>query len=451
MKIGFIAMSGVRAQNADLVAAGLTLPGFIERSKVIASLPSLSLLTLAGLTPEHFAVEYREIADLRALPEFPTDYDLVALTSLSAQIRDAYAVADHYRAQGIPVVMGGLHVSSLPDEAKAHCDSVIVGEGEPLWPRVLADFERGALQPFYRQMPHGMFDLRDAPMPRFDLLDPEKYNRITVQTSRGCPHRCEFCASSVLLTPRYKLKPVEKVLAEIHAIKRLWSRPFIEFADDNSFVHVDHYKRLLRALVPEGLRWFTEADVRVAEDDELLGLMRDSGCQQVLIGLESPRGSSLGGLELKADWKHRQRDRYLDAIAKIQSRGITVNGCFILGLDGDGPEVFDEVFEFVQASGLYEVQVTLLTPFPGTPLYERLLAEGRLLQPEAWELCTLFDLNFQPRGMTEAQLRDGFLGLVKRLYTAELTDARRRNFRSQLRAQRRFRPLASREIERLAA
>ena len=123
------------------------------------------------------------------------------------------------------------------------------------------------------QMPPGMFDLRDAPMPRFDLLDPEKYNRITVQTSRGCPHRCEFCASSVLLTPRYKLKPVEKVLGEIHAIKRLWSRPFIEFADDNSFVHVDHYKRLLRALVPEGLRWFTEADVRVAEDDELLSLM----------------------------------------------------------------------------------------------------------------------------------------------------------------------------------
>lgn len=450
MKIGFIAMSGVRAQNAELVAAGLTLPGFIERSKVIASLPSLSLLTLAGLTPERFELEYREIADLRALPELPTDYDLVALTSLSAQIRDAYAVADHYRSRGIPVVMGGLHVSSLPDEAKAHCTSVIVGEGEPLWPRVLADFERNALQSCYRQTPHGMFDLRDAPMPRFDLLDPEKYNRITVQTSRGCPHRCEFCASSVLLTPRYKLKPVEKVLAEIHAIKRLWPRPFIEFADDNSFVHVEHYKRLLRALAPEGLRWFTETDVRVAEDDELLGLMRDSGCQQVLIGLESPRGASLGGLELKADWKRRQRDRYLDAITRIQSRGITVNGCFILGLDGDGPGVFDEVFDFVQVSGLYEVQVTLLTPFPGTPLYERLTTEGRLLRPDAWELCTLFDLNFQPRGMTVGQLRDGFLDLVKRLYTAELTDARRRRFRAQLRASRRAETATDREM-RLAA
>src|SRR5258706_15329716 len=136
MKIGFIAMSGVRAQNPELVAAGLTLPGFIERSKVIASLPSLSLLTLAALTPRKFDVEYREIADLRGLSSLPDDYDLVALTSLSAQIYEAYGVADHYRSLGVPVVMGGLHVSSLPDEALAHCTSVVIGEGEPLWPRV---------------------------------------------------------------------------------------------------------------------------------------------------------------------------------------------------------------------------------------------------------------------------------------------------------------------------
>jgi len=446
MKIGFIAMSGVRAQNADLVAAGLTLPGFIERSKVIASLPSLSLLTLAGLTPERFAVEYREIADLRALPELPTDYDLVALTSLSAQIRDAYAVADHYRAQGIPVVMGGLHVSSLPDEAKAHCDSVIVGEGEPLWPRVLADFERGALQPFYRQMPPGMFDLRDAPMPRFDLLDPEKYNRITVQTSRGCPHRCEFCASSVLLTPRYKLKPVEKVLAEIHAIKRLWSRPFIEFADDNSFVHREHSKELLRELVKENVRWFTETDVRVAEDDELLALLRDSGCQQILIGLESPRRASLGGIELRSNWKAGQQDFYKEAIAKIQSYGITVNGCFILGLDGDTPEVFGDVLQFVRESGLYEVQITFMTAFPGTPLYARLKAEGRVLRDRAWELCTLFDINYQPKHMTVGELQAGFLRLVKTLYSAEETHERRQRFWRGLRVSPNFHPREGKKI-----
>src|SRR5262249_39771599 len=185
MKIGFIAMSGIRAQNQELLQLGLTLPGFVERSKVIASLPSLSLLTLAGLTPKEFDVEYSEILDLKQAGPLPEDYDLVAITSLSAQIYEAYKVADFYRSKNIPVVMGGLHVSSEPAEAKDHCTSVVVGEGEPLWPRVLADFKRGDLHPFYIQSPAGLYNLREAPMPRFDLLDPEKYNRITVQTSRG--------------------------------------------------------------------------------------------------------------------------------------------------------------------------------------------------------------------------------------------------------------------------
>ena len=436
-RIGFIAMSGVRVQNPELIAAGLTLPGFVERSKVIASLPSLSLLTLAGLTPDHFDIEYHEIADLKTLPSLPTHFDLVALTSLSAQIYDAYKVADHYRALGVPVVMGGLHVTSLPEEAREHCASAIVGEGEPLWAQVLADFDRGDLQPFYRSSTPGLFDLNTAPMPRFDLLDPEKYNRITVQTSRGCPHKCEFCASSILLTPRYKLKPVEKVIAEIHAIKRIWAKPFIEFADDNSFVHREHYKALLRELAKENLRWFTEADVRVAEDDELLGLMRDAGCQQVLIGLESPRRASLEGVETNSNWKVRQHDKYAAAIGRIQSRGITVNGCFILGLDGDTSEVFDDVFDFVCESGLYEVQTTFLTAFPGTPLYRRLKAEGRILRDRAWDLCTLFDINYRPQNMTVAELQSGFMGLVKRLYSEEETSARRLGFKGRLKASRR--------------
>lgn len=434
MKIGFIAMSGIRAQNQELLELGLTLPGFVERSKVIASLPSLSLLTLAGMTPSKFDLEYREIADLKTQPDLPDHYDLVAITSLSAQIGEAYKVADVYRQRGIPVVMGGLHVTSLPHEAKEYCTSVVVGEGEPLWPMVLADFEAGCLKPFYASSSPGGFDLRDAPLPRFDLLAPDKYNRITVQTSRGCPHKCEFCASSILLTPQYKLKPVEKVMAEIRAIKRIWPRPFIEFADDNSFVHRPHYKQLLRELAKEKVRWFTEADLSVAQDDELLGLMRDSGCQQILIGLESPRSASLDGLELKANWKLRQQERYLAAIARIQSFGITVNGCFILGLDHDTPEVFDEVFRFVKVSGLYEVQVTFLTPFPGTPLYRRLKAEGRLIRERAWELCTLFDINILPKQMSVTELQEGFLGLVKRLYSEEETSARRRRFKNRLKA-----------------
>jgi radical SAM superfamily enzyme YgiQ (UPF0313 family) len=430
-RIGLIAMSGVRAHNAELTALGLTLPGFVDRNKIIASLPSLGLLTLAGLTPESYDLSYHEIADLKKLPEMPLDFDLVAISTFTAQFYEACAVADFYIQQQIPVVMGGITVSSIFEQAKEHCSSVVIGEGERSWAKLLADFERGSLQPFYR--PRGEFDLSEAPMPRFDLLDPNKYNRLTVQTSRGCPHRCEFCASSILLTPRYKVKPVEKVIDEIHEIKKLWARPFIEFADDNSFVYRKHYKKLLRALVGEKLRWFTEADVRVAEDPELLGLMRDSGCQQVLIGLESPRRSSLSGVELKSDWKLRQQDRYKEAIARIQSYGITVNGCFILGLDGDSPEVFEDVLQFVRESGLYEVQVTFMTAFPGTPLYQRLKREGRILRDQAWELCTLFDINFLPKNMSVAQLQAGFLLLVKQLYSEEETRTRRLTFKRRLR------------------
>ena len=431
-RIGLIAMSGVRAHNEELTALGLTLPGFVDRNRIIASLPSLGLLTLAGLTPDQFLIEYHEIADVRRASALPDHFDLVAISTFTAQLKEAYQLAETYRARGIPVVLGGIPVSSLPQEAGEHCTSVVVGEGEPLWPEVLRDFERGALKPLYMRTSPGQFDLAEAPMPRFDLLDPARYNRLTVQTSRGCPHRCEFCAGSILLTPRYKVKPVAKVIAEIRAIKSIWPRPFIEFADDNSFVHRDHYKQLLRELAPERIRWFTETDVRVAEDAELLALMRDSGCQQVLIGLESPRRNSLNGIELKNNWKARQRDYYLAAISRIQSYGITVNGCFILGLDADTPEVFDEVLAFVRESGLYEVQVTFLTAFPGTPLYQRLRAEGRIIRDKAWELCTLFDINVRPANMSVAELQSGFLKLVKELYSAEETAARRRRFKRML-------------------
>ena len=448
-RIGFIAMSGVRAHNAELTKLGLTLPGFVDRNKIIASLPSLGLLTLAGLTPDRFDIAYHEIADLKTLPKLPADFDLVAISTFTAQFYEACDVADYYRAKNIPVVMGGITVTSLREQAKEHCTSVVIGEGEILWPELLADFERGALKPFY--VTNREFDLAAAPMPRFDLLDPDKYNRLTVQTSRGCPHRCEFCASSILLTSRYKVKPVEKVIAEIRAIKKIWPRPFIEFADDNSFVHREHYKKLLRGLAKEKVRWFTEADVRVAEDDELLALIRDSGCQQILIGLESPRRTSLYGIELKNNWKLRQLDFYKEAIAKIQSYGITVNGCFILGLDGDTRDVFADVLDFVRDSALYEVQVTFMTAFPGTPLYARLAAEGRILRDRAWELCTLFDINFTPKTMSVAELQAGFLGLVKQLYSTEETQARRAQFKRMLRTSPNFGRNARREEQLLAA
>jgi radical SAM superfamily enzyme YgiQ (UPF0313 family) len=429
--IAFIAMSGVRAASDELNRIGLTLPGFVERSKVIASLPSLSLLTLAGMTPDTFEVSYHEIADLRLVRELP-GCDVAAIASYTAQMPDAYALADRYRAERARVILGGLHVTALPDEAAMHADAIVVGEGEVGWPQVVADLETGRLVPRYG--PDGReFDLADAPMPRFDLLDIARYNRLTVQTQRGCPWRCEFCAASMRLTSRYKVKPVEKVIAEIREIKRIWPHPFIELADDNSFVNRRHAKALLRELARERIRWFTETDVSVADDPELLDLLHDSGCAEVLIGFESPSSSGLDGVELRRNWKRARLDGYREAIARIQGHGIAVNGCFVLGLDGDGPEVFDAIDAFVQETGLFDVQLTALTPFPGTPLYDRLLREGRLLEPTAWERCSLFDVNFKPVRMSAEALQRDLVELGRCVYTDERRTARRQAFKRQRR------------------
>lgn len=430
MKILLLAMSGVRAWSDELNSAGLTMPGIIERRQVIASLPSLGLLTLAGLTPPGIEVEYREIRDLRVegMDAIPAGYDLVAISTFSAQVFDAYAVADRFRARGVPVVMGGLHVTSLPDEALQHCDAVVVGEAEPLWPRLLDDLRAGRLERVYRARPGEEFDLARAPMPRFDLLDPERYNRITVQTCRGCPHACEFCASSIMLTRKYKLKPVEKIIDEIRAVKRIWRRPFIEFADDNSFVNRAHARRLLAALAPEKIRWFAECDISIADDPEMLDLMRLSGCRQVLIGLESPTRHGLDGVELRRNWKLRQFDRYEQGVRAIQSRGIAVNGCFVVGLDGHDASIFDSVFNFASRTGLFDVQITVPTPFPGTPMLERLRREGRILHDRQWDRCTLFDVNFQPRHMSPKELERGLVALAHRLYEPGAVAARREMF-----------------------
>lgn len=425
-------MSGIRVCNQELLRLGLTLPGFVERSKTIASLPSLGLLTLAGMTPRNHEVQYLEVLELSELKELPA-FDLVAISSLSAQIKEAYKLAERYRAIGVPVIMGGLHVTSLPQEAAKYASAVVVGEGEACWQKVIRDAERGQLQKYYGAG-EPSFDLAHAPMPAFELLDISRYNRITVQTSRGCPHRCEFCASSILLTDKYKQKPMAKVLGEIDRILSIWGDPFLEFADDNTFINRRYWKELLPQLQRRKVRWFTETDISVAEDEELLQMMHESGCAQILIGLESPVDGGLKGIELRNDWKLRRRLHYIDAIRKIQSKGITVNGCFVLGLDGQTPEAFDQVFNFVEESGLYEVQVTLQTAFPGTPLYERLKRAGRIIEDGCWEKCTLFDINYRPEGMTIDELDRGFKNLVSRLYSDDFTNWRRTNFRRQFRS-----------------
>ena len=435
-----LAMSGVRVQNAALLEAGLTLPGFVERSRVIASLPSLGLLTLAAWTPENWHIEYREVDDLDDHNFDDFDFDLVAISSLSARVLDAYTIADALRARGVTVVIGGLHASALPQEAALHADAVVCGEGESVWPQLLRDFENHQLQPLYSSFDssHKKFRLCDSRTPRFDLLDIAKYNRLTLQTTRGCPLDCEFCGASRLISS-YKKKPLENIRREIKLILSIWPRPFLELADDNTFADKRWARELAQLLSEYSIPWFTETDISVADDDELLRLLAQSNCAQLLIGFESSTRSSLQSIDGR-NWKRDRHAKYLDDIAKIQSYGIAVNGCFILGFDADDVGVFDRTREFVSQSDLSDVQITVLTPFPGTALQHRLKHENRLLKSVYWNQCTLFDVTFQPAQMSAQLLESEFGNLMHDIYADEAVARRKSRFRECVRARRGLTP-----------
>jgi radical SAM superfamily enzyme YgiQ (UPF0313 family) len=432
-KVLLVAMSGVRVADPGLRALGLTLPGFVERGQVIASLPSLGLLTIAAHTPPHWAVEYREIdaltdADFRAIAD--GRYDLVAVSSLTARITDAYRLADHLRAVGTTVVLGGLHATALPDEALGHVDAVIRGQGEGAWPVLLDDLERGALRRVYTSFGQDglAHRLEHSRVPRYELLTPDLYNRLPLQTTRGCPRDCVFCGSSRLLGP-YQVKPIPMIRRELERILELWPRPFIELADDNTFVERSWSRELAALLAEHHVRWFTETDLTLADDERLLELLARAGCAQVLIGLESVTSPALRGID-SAGWKARRAASALDAVRRIQSHGIAVNGCFVLGLDGDDAGAFDRVAAFVDEAELCDVQITLLTPFPGTGLYRELRSKGRLLRETFWDECTLFDVTYRPETMSADELRSRFCDLMRRLYGPEATHRRRARWRA---------------------
>ena len=436
MKIGLLAMSGLRAHDPDLLKLGLTLPGVIERGLVVTSMPCLGLLWMAAVTPGHHEIEYFEANNVTAIPQEIYECDLIAVSALTAQASEAYHAAKLFREAGITTAIGGLHASVCPDEALQHFDHVFVGEAETSWPVALNAIESGTEQRLWKADDFPTVHLDQLPVPCYDLLKDGSWNRFPVQTTRGCPWRCDFCASSIMLNRPYRKRPVPQVIRDIREIKKFRKRPFIELADDNTFVDKKWSKELCRGLIPEKIKWFTETDISVADDDDLLTLLREARCRQLLIGLESPSAEQLAGVELHANFKQRTAAHYTEAVRKIQDAGITVNGCFVLGLDSQGPDIFQEVYDFAMAIPLYEVQVTVMTAFPGTPLYDRLLKEDRIIEPGNWDLCTLFDVNFRPKNMTVEELRKGLYWLVEKLYSFECIAARRRPFLEKLWARR---------------
>lgn len=417
-------MHGFRVREAEMLGLGMKLPGLAARASALAGLPALGLLTLAGMAPPSWDASYHEMpgvesgdrfdaagepigataeAVARILSEKP---EIAAISALTASVEDAYRLSNVLRREGVRTVLGGLHATACPDEAALHMDAVVVGDGEASWLRVLADAERGELRGIYRPSAAGFAMANGAPTPRFDLLGTKARPRYTVQTQRGCPLACEFCGASRMLG-QFREKPADAVKRELAEVVRIAGRkPFIELADDNTFAGRRDPRELFGVLADSGARYFTEVDWRIGERPDVLADLAVSGCVQVLVGFESLVGEATG-----MGAKRAKLDRMLNACMAIQDAGVAVIGCFIVGMDGETTESMAELGAFLAEVPLADVQVTMLTAFPGTPLRARLAREGRLLET-GWASCTLFDPTFVPDRMTVRELERGFRNVV---------------------------------------
>lgn len=369
--------------------------------------PSLSLAVVAASTPPHWQTD---LCDEGFGPvDVSTEVDVVAITGMTAQAVRAYEIADAFRSRGKTVVMGGFHASNLPDEALGHVDAVVVGEAEAVWPQLLADFEEGRLSKVYRA--DALVDTATIPVARRSIFDGKGYLLTnTVQTTRGCPYDCEFCSVTAFFGRKYRKRPVEAVLAELGEMKKRGSYAF--FVDDNIVVDRTYSLKLFRGMKGLGLRWLSHASLDLAEDPELLKAIGESGCIGLFVGFESLDEDALRAMGKKTN----RVAGYVDAAKAFRDNGIGILGSFVLGLDGDGPDVFEKVFRFCESARIQAGIFPILTPYPGTRVRERLLAEDRILSSD-WRNYDMEHVNFRPKGMTAEELQAGYDWLMEHFYS----------------------------------
>ncbi len=392
----------------------------LGRSKLLGGsfyfrFPFLSLPTVAGLTPGDADVQ---IVDEK-VQEIPWDAspDLVGITAMTPLAPRAYEIADRFRARGVPVVLGGMHPSVLPEEALAHADAVVVGEAEGVWPRLVEDAAAGRLEGIYRaeQLP----DLGcSACKPRRDLLAADRYLPVTfLETSRGCPHGCHFCSVTRFFGGLHRTLSVDLVVDQLRELKPTEKRFAIKncvfFVDDNIIGHPDHAARLFEAIRPFNLRWLGQASVGIAQRPDLLQAMAETGCMGLEIGFETVCDAAAAKRIGKpvSDPAEAQ-----EAIRIIHGHGIGIQGSFIFGFDHDDGEVFRRTAAFADRAKLDAVYVGILTPYPGTRLYRKLSEEGRILHRN-WEDYDTAHAVFEPRGMTREELEGGYFWMLRHVYT----------------------------------
>lgn len=359
--------------------------------------PPLNLCTLAGLTPSDIEVSLCD--ENNSEIDFSAEYDLVGITSMTGTAPRMYQIADTFRARGVPVVLGGSHVSALPEEALEHADAAVVGEAEETWPLLIRDFQAGKMKPLYRG--EHQPDLCNIPLPRRKILKPGGYYYTnTVQTTRGCPFDCSFCSVTKMFGGKYRFRPVDEVLDEIANLNGL---NVIGFTDDNIMANKNRSMELFERLRELKIVWGGQATIFNLDDEELLDSAYQSGCRALFLGLESTSPESL-----KDANKDKINDprRYLEIIGKLNKRKIRLLGSFVFGFDNDTESVFEETVEFAIKAKLTLAQFSVLTPFPGTDLYRKLDDEGRIFTKD-WSKYYQGEVVFHPAKMSAETLRRG--------------------------------------------
>jgi radical SAM superfamily enzyme YgiQ (UPF0313 family) len=370
--------------------------------------PTLALTSIAGATPPEWSVRYWDENLLQGPPPAEPFPEVVGITVHLTFARRAYELADWYRARGATIVLGGLHVLSCPDEAAPHADALALGEGVHLWPIILRDQGAGRLQPVY----HGSYrrPYRDDPPPARNLLPRDGFLTTTsLNATRGCHNRCGFCyLSTAGLHMPYHVRDVEQVVAEAAADRQ----PYFVFTDNNLSSRPEYLRQLCRRLRSLNKIWSAAVTLDVTDDPSLVREMALSGCTGVFIGFESLQDANM----IEARKKCPRADDYARRVDILHRNGIQVNGSFVLGFDHDGPDVFERTVSWIESARLECATFHILTPYPGTPLFQQMEAEGRLLHRH-WELYDTAHVVFHPRLLTPEQLRAGYSFCYRRLFS----------------------------------
>lgn len=388
MKIVLVQANGIRFPDGTPLA---------RKQRRYAYAPT-TLTSLAALVPPEIEADIEIIDEgVQLLPD-NLEADLIGISALTPNATRAYHIADEVRRRGVPVVLGGVHPTLLPQEAQEHADAVVVGFAEEAWPRLLRDFKAGRMRRTYSEPWEPRFQAQ-LPFARRDLLKKNAYMlSSTLETTRGCPHRCDFCVIPRTCEQRFVHRDTGEVVREIEAM----GGRRVVFLDSNPAESMGRARKLFDAMRPLGISWFSCATCRMASNPEWVEAAAKSGCKGVLIGFESLNQASLE----QHGKSFNEVQSYKEMIGRLHDHGIAVLGCFIFGMELDDSSVFDRTMEFVNEARIDLVQYSIYTPFPGTPAFARLKAQGRILT-EDWSLYDGKNAVFRPMGMTARQLEYG--------------------------------------------